>query len=151
MGLAFFSNDVPPEKEQVMLEALHRPATNQKSKRLEGKGLAAKIVNMELDNFVTERSRELFDRLRIDTEFMTQHAPQEWSSLAEYKRAQQIASSLRVVNDTAERAVKLVTDYTHILTTDELQLQFLLQTVEEHRAKFPDMRKSTIITGLMDI
>jgi hypothetical protein len=44
----------------------------------------------------------------------------------------------------------VVTDYTKTLATDELQLQLLLPVVEERRVKFPDMRKSTIATGLMD-
>jgi hypothetical protein len=149
-GLAFFSDDVPCERKQAMLEALHIPAKKQKSKRLDGKGVIGKIGSMELEGFVTEASKELFKKLGIDTVFMTQHPPQAWSGLVEYKRAQEIASSLKVVNDTAERAVKLVTDYTKTLTTDELQLQLLLQVVEEHMVKFPDMRKSTIVTGLMD-
>ena len=50
-------------------------------------------------------------------------------------------SSLRVVDDAAERGVRLVTDYSQILTKDEQQLQLLLQLVEEHRNKFPDMKK----------
>ena len=58
---------------------------------------------------------------------------------------------MRVVNDAAERGVKLVTDCSQILTKDEQQLQLLLQVVEEHRNKFPDMKKSTIVTGLLDI
>jgi len=58
---------------------------------------------------------------------------------------------LRVVDDAAERGVRLVTDYSQILTKDEQQLQLLLQLVEEHRNKFPDMKKSTIVTGLLDI
>jgi len=149
-GLAFFSNDVPCETKQVILERLHIPAKKQKSKRLDGKGVIGKIGSMELEGFVTEASKELFEKLGIDTVFMTQHPPQAWSGLVEYKRAQEIASSLKVVNDTAERAVKLVTDYTKTLTTDELQLQLLLQVVEEHRVKFPDMRKSIIVTRLMD-
>jgi len=82
---------------------------------------------------------------------MSQYHSQSWSGLDEYKKAQEIASSLHVTNDTAERGVKLVSDYTKILTTDELQLQFLLQVVEEHRARFPDMRKSTIVAGLQNI
>jgi len=58
---------------------------------------------------------------------------------------------LRVVNDAAEHGVKLVTDYSQILTKDEQQLKLLLQVVEEHRNEFSDMKKSTIVTGLQDI
>jgi len=66
---------------------------------------------MELDDFFTERSRELFEKLTIDAAFMTDHPPQTWSGLAEYKNAQGTVSSLRVVIDAAEHGVKLLTDY----------------------------------------
>ena len=59
---------------------------------------------------------------------------------------------MRVVNDTAERAVKLVSDFSQaetLLTRDEDQLQFVLQVVEGHRIDFPDMRKGTIVSGLL--
>ena len=58
---------------------------------------------------------------------MTQHPPQAWSGLVEFKRAQEITSSLKLVNDTAKRAVKQVTDYMKTLKTDDLQVQLLLQ------------------------
>src|SRR6218665_811745 len=72
--------------------------------------------------FFTERSRELFEKLTIDSAFMTDYPPQTWSGLAEYKNAQGTVSSLRVVIDAAERGVRLVTDYSQILTKDEQQL-----------------------------
>jgi len=53
---------------------------------------------------------------------MTDYPPQTWSGLAEYKNAQGTVSSLRVVIDAAERGVRLVTDYSQILTKDEQQL-----------------------------
>jgi hypothetical protein len=56
--------------------------------------------------------------------------------------------ALSVVNDTAERGVKLIQDFSAILTNDEEQKQFLLQAVQEHRTLFPDASKGTIISGL---
>jgi len=58
------ANDVSVERKQAMLAALDKPAKKQKTKRLQGKGLAASIGNMELDNFVTEQSKELFNELK---------------------------------------------------------------------------------------
>ena len=40
---------------------------------------------------------------------------------------------MRVVNDCAERAVKLTTDYIMALTHDEEQRQLIFQVVEHHR------------------
>ena len=63
--------------------------------------------------------------------------------------AESIVTALKVVNDTAERGVKLIQDYNLILTKDEEQKQFLLQVVQEHRRLYPDASKKTIVAGLI--
>lgn len=56
----------------------------------------------------------------------------------------QIVDGLCVVNDHAERAVKLIQDYNQILTKDETSYQNLLLTVSDHRKSTPDLTKSTM-------
>jgi hypothetical protein len=51
-----------------------------------------------------------------------------------------VICSMRVVNDTAERGVKLVEDYLGSYK-DEKEFQQLLQVVERNRKMFPDFRK----------
>ena len=48
-----------------------------------------------------------------------------------------IVTSLQVVNDAGERAVKFGTDYTKILTKNEHTRQNILQNVELSRRAFP--------------
>jgi len=38
----------------------------------------------------------------------------------------------KVVNDMAERAVKLITDFAGTITKEKVQRQYLLQTVKKH-------------------
>jgi len=52
-------------------------------------------------------------------------------------------TGLKVVNDTAERGVKLIQDFNSCLTKDEEQRQYLLQVVSECRHIFPDSSKAT--------
>ena len=59
--------------------------------------------------------------------------------------------NLKVVNDTAERGVKLIQDYNSIITNDEDQKQYLLQVVQQHRRNFPDASKKGIIAGMKSI
>lgn len=49
----------------------------------------------------------------------------------------------KVVNDLAERGIKLMSDYID-KCFDETQRQALLQVVECHRQRFPDFTKSTL-------
>ena len=65
VGLAFFSDEVPDERKLVMLNALHKPTRKQAVKVLEAKTLAEKIGNMELDDFVMEKCRELFEHSQL--------------------------------------------------------------------------------------
>jgi len=73
-----------------------------------------------------------------------------WNDNECYTDAERIVKSLKVVNDTAERGVKLIQDYNTMLTKDEEQKQFLLQVIQEHRRMYPDSKKSTVLAGLTD-
>ena len=44
---------------------------------------------------------------------------------------------MKVVNDCAEQAVKLATDFNEVLTKNDNQHQLLYQVVEYHRKHFP--------------
>lgn len=52
---------------------------------------------------------------------------------------------LRVVNDTAERGVKLMTDFNLILARREQEKQYVLQVVEQYHCIFPSANKSTLM------
>jgi len=53
---------------------------------------------------------------------------------------------LRVVNDTAERGVKLFVEFNQLITNDEEEKQFLLEVVEANRKAIPTQttKKSAI-------
>jgi len=92
VGLAFFCDDVPDERKLAMQSALQKPARKQTVKRLGAKNIAEKIGKIGAGRFFTERSRELFEKLTIDSAFMTDYPPQTWSGLADYKNAQRTVS-----------------------------------------------------------
>ena len=71
-------------------------------------------------------------------------SPDLWSSNESFQEGKEFVSNLKVVNDTAERRVKLNQDYAAILTENEEQRRSLLQIVEKHRKEFPNFRKSTL-------
>lgn len=55
--------------------------------------------------------------------------------------------NLSVVNDAAERAVKLISDFNRALTFDEADKQYLLQVVEHYRHTFPTHTKSSLLSS----
>ena len=84
----------------------------------------------------------MFDRLKIDDSFLHE-CPTLWSNNASFQEARTKVSTLRAVNDTAERAVKLMQDFHGLITVEEEQQQFVLRCVQEHRKIHPDWKKQT--------
>lgn len=95
-----------------------------------------------IDTFISSNSRCLFARYQIDEKFLTLD-PTEWGENQEYKEAKALIDSIKVVNDVAERGVKLISDYND-LTVDEDQKQYLLQCVQLHRNLYPNCNKITL-------
>ncbi|KYN10007.1 hypothetical protein ALC57_17866, partial [Trachymyrmex cornetzi] len=74
--------------------------------------------------------------------------PFDWPENEEFKNGLETVKKLKVVNDTAERAVKLIQDYNACLTKNEEQKQFILQVVSDYKRCFPDAKKETLTRPL---
>ena len=61
-----------------------------------------------------------------------------------YQEMKSFVNSVKVVNDAAEREVKLNTEYAVILTDDPQQRERILQAVEDHRKRFPEFSKAAL-------
>ena len=68
----------------------------------------------------------------------------EWPEDEGFVRAREFVTTVKVVNDPAERAVKLNSDYHLIITEDPSEKARLLQVVEQHRLQYLDFRKHTL-------
>lgn len=79
----------------------------------------------------------------MDDSFLRYH-PSSWTKNTAFLHAKKTVSMLRAVNDTAERAVKLMQDFHGLITVEEEQKQFLLRCVKEHRRLYPDCKKDTL-------
>ena len=55
---------------------------------------------------------------------------------------------LKVVNDIAERAVKLMEEYHNILSKNPKQQEFIVQVLSEYKQYYADTRKSAIIENM---
>lgn len=148
IALSFFDEEIVVEEKRKMVTALTKPrnqgnesSNNRKRARLDtayrpsSKPKALK-KSASISNFITDGSRDFFAIMDIDTNFL-QTDPALWPGSTLYEQSKQKVRALQVVNDVAERAVKLVTDFNGRLTRDPAQEQFLLQIVEYHRNEKP--------------
>lgn len=102
----------------------------------------------QISSLIGAKSWQLFRLLRLDSSWMNL-TPTQWVTDAAYNEAAMFVHNCRVVNDMAERAVKLITDFAGTITKDELQRQYLLQTVEKHRREIANFKKNTLCNALI--
>ncbi|KAG0724282.1 hypothetical protein GWK47_040908 [Chionoecetes opilio] len=132
IALAFFDDRVEDGEKKRMLENLVRPASKKPLKRLEGKGL--RVTNTTtLSGFVTSRSKRLF-------ELLTDRKEHPQNLLADEALKNRVRA-LKVVNDSAERAIALIKQFAGAVK-DEGQSQYLLRVVKHHRSEVPKRTKA---------
>ena len=105
------------------------------------------VVDGGLLNLLTKETFTFFDRFNIKRDFLRQH-PNTWPQNNDFQEGMKIVKTLKVVNDMAERGVKLITDFNNLLTQDEDQKQYVLQVVSKCRALYPDVSKTTLTKAL---
>lgn len=132
VGLALFSDRVSAAEKAQIVEGM----TNEPGER-KVRGDPTKLTTAaNLGEFASHRTRCLLERLSIGESFLAL-SPDKWSEDESYRQGRERIKKLQVINDTAERGVKLFADFNHLLTNDEEEKQFLMQVVEENRKSIP--------------
>ena len=96
----------------------------------------------KLCDLLGERSTILFNRLQFTVENIQflRYSCTKWPQYESYLRLERTVSSLKVVNDAAERGIRLLEEYKDILTKDFGQRNLIMQCVEESRKICPTSR-----------
>ena len=92
---------------------------------------------------ISPDSFKFFDILSLSQEWLHVN-PEKWGEFETYNVAKEFVRTVKVVNDTAERGVKIAEDFARILTKDDDMRNLILQGVEQNRKSFPDFKKSTL-------
>lgn len=132
VGLSLFSEKVSNKAKVEIVKKMECEPTARKV-RGDSSLLSDQTV---LADFANKRSLQLFDKLKINSIFLTTH-PNEWNCNEHYISGKKITKNLKVVNDIAERGVKLFEEFNKLLTKDEEEKQLLLQVVEADRKWVP--------------
>ena len=102
----------------------------------------------KLSDSVMDGSIFLFDKLNFSMEWLDKPVS-SWNNYESFREMETWVKNLKVKNDVAERAIKLISDYANVLTKDSEDRKNLLQVVEKQRSDFPDAKKSTMVKNLM--
>ena len=147
--LALWSDKVPADDRRALADRLltfkpDNALANPQHRFGEGFGkprFPEETITMSttLADLVGPDSWFIFHILELDSEFMTRDVV-DWSDLPMFKVSGDNLNAINVVNDSAERGVKLSSDF---LTSSkgEGHYQNVLQVVEQDRRRQPDLRK----------
>ncbi|CAH2091214.1 unnamed protein product [Euphydryas editha] len=143
--LSLFDDDVDQETKVKMVQNLTKEEEITHGKRYipSKEELCGSLYEKSISDFISLKSKSLFNRLKIEDSFLHE-CPTLWSNNASFQEARKKISALRVVNDVAERAIKLMQDFHGLITVEEEQKQFILRCVQEHRKIYPDSKKQTL-------
>src|SRR6218665_404027 len=83
-------------------------------------------TGQNLEDFVTENTLKFFEILELPSKILTETEIEQWEENEHFQKAKQCAQSIRVVNDVAERDVKLIQDFNSSITRNEEQKQYRL-------------------------
>ena len=93
---------------------------------------------------MTEASWEFFDVVKSDPLPWLTKSVSEWEAHSDYQMVKAFVSTVKVVNDSCERAIALAKDYYSILTTDSRVRRMICQVVEKDRKQFPGISKASL-------
>lgn len=128
VGLALFSKTVSPDEKQ-MLENIASVQPTKKDHRLVNLSMKTgpKPADLKLSRFVTQRSQNLFSRLKIDTP----------RTLQDTETTPQALAKLKVVK-------RLDTDYNVAIIKSEEEQQFIFRVVQYHCQEYQPTKTSIV-------
>lgn len=137
VALSFFDDAVAPEEKRKMKDVYLASVAKDQRKKKEVLTRASSIRTSDtLASFITTDTKEFFEIINISTDFMSKNES-EWPAEESYQTGKKRSASLQVLNDVAERGVKLIADFNDKGTRDATQQGFMLQVIESHRKRFP--------------
>lgn len=152
IAFAFFDKKVLPAEKRKMVKRLQYNTECEPVKRVHVNFTEKHIeefIQYDLSDFVTSNTMKFFERFDIDVEFL-KHDPDTWMDREDYKEARKRLKAMKVVNDSAERGVKLMADYNKILSKNEEEKQFILLVVSIFRQMYKSHNKKDLLEDFDD-
>lgn len=149
IAFSFFDDEVSVDEKRKMVSALDRQKKPTKKLIPSLRELKTQYKNKNLSDFVNANTRNFFERFNICTDFLKVD-PSEWEDREDYRNGLETCKNIHVVNDAAERAVKLFSQYNDILCKCEEEKQWIITAVQSYKSNFPSVNKSILAKSTSD-
>lgn len=145
--LSLFSSKVSDEEKMSIVEAMILSGDDWNVRGIKCPVAECdQLEKRQLHELVTSSSTAALRSLGLDIAVLSGTDPQTWEEIAEFRETKAVVTSVKVVNDAAERSVALMSTFNQSITKTESEMQKLIQVVEDNRKRVPDSRKSTLMT-----
>jgi hypothetical protein len=146
--LALFCSSLPNDEQQAIatqLITLKPEVLPQSPSARRGTGFGKPIfpkllTSLQLADLITEDSWFFFSSLGLDSDFLALNVT-DWKDSESYQSCLPAVKAINVINDAAERGVKMSADFIGS-ARNETNYQNTLQVVQENRRLVPNLRKS---------
>ncbi|KAG7160665.1 hypothetical protein Hamer_G029582, partial [Homarus americanus] len=148
IGLSLFDDRIDTETKKNMVQNFQCPKKQDFSRCIV---LSDETPISNVASFVTERTLDIFDVLTLEgkerAQLFLSKDPKTWKDDEVFITMRDRAINMKVVNDSAERAIALIERYNESIMQNEDQKQYLLQVVAAHRKKLPTASKAAMMKG----
>ena len=145
LGMAVFDESLSDEEKADIVRAMHNKDSDEEPSRKRDHIQLNTVDSLTLADLATKNSMNFFTVLDVNKDFL-EYPVAEWASRDDYIESRKIVSHLKVVNDIAERGVKLFKDFNKALTKNETSFQNVLVSVQSHRKSRPDFQKKNLVS-----
>ena len=141
--MALFSNKLDEDKKSRIASRLLTFSVPDQFKTEKPRPPTDLDKDSTLESLVGEKSWTLFHILGVGTDWLKLE-PSKWGEDIDFCEVRDWVRSAKVVNDSCERAIKMIQDFCNIRTKDSLIRRGLLKAVEYSREEFPEFSKKTL-------
>lgn len=107
LALSFFDDKVTNETKNKMVEALKKQGAEFCPKRITVD--VENICDKNLEDFVTSNTKRFFSFTGMSSDFLKKKV-EDWINYKKYIKSKEVITKLKVVNDTAQRGVSLISE-----------------------------------------
>ena len=140
--MSLFSNKIDEDKKSCIASKILTFTKPTDFKNSKPKQPVVVDTTTTLESLVGAKIWTLFHILGIKTDWL-EKSPIVWPEYSDYMEVCDWVRSAKVVNDSCERAVKMIQDFCNTLTTDN-KIRRFLKAVAACREQFPDLKDKTL-------
>ena len=109
------------------------------------------LQSKHLQDLITSSSSAALRLLGLDVIALSGIDPEGWNDIPLFQYTAHVVKSLKVVNDSAERSIALMSAFNESITRKESEMQKLIQIVEDNRKRIPNSSKCTLASYTLRI